>query len=90
MAQVRRLNLRPIEQISGQEEGVGFLGNRLVRDEIKSIGKIRVWQPPLQPPASQMNIRRVDKFHGSEVHCPPDGIFDFRYNQRIEPASALG
>jgi hypothetical protein len=69
LPQMRRFDLRTIEQVADQEEGVRFRGDGLVGDEAESIGKVCVRQTSVEAPPPQMDVRRVDQFDSRILGC---------------------
>jgi hypothetical protein len=64
LAKMRRFYLRPVEQVAGDEEDVGFFFNRFGCDESKRVGEIFVRESAIKATAAEMDISDVDDFHG--------------------------
>ena len=43
LAQMRRLDCRPVEQIACDQDNIGLFFNRPIRDKTKGSSQIRVW-----------------------------------------------
>lgn len=81
---MRRLHLRAVEQIPGQQKHVGLIADGFLRDETKCLYDILVRQPAIQPPPSQMNVSGVENFHrgidSNVIGCSfPIGLAMFQF-----------
>ena len=63
LPQVRRLHLRPVEQIARDEEHIRSLLDGFFCDECKRVREIFIRQPPIQPAAAKVNVCGVKDLH---------------------------
>src|SRR5262252_3748679 len=65
LAQMRRLDCRPVKQIACDQDNIGICLNRLICDKTKGCSQIRVRQSAVQPSTAKMNVGKMEHFHNS-------------------------
>ena len=64
LAQHGRCDLRGVEKVAGDQEGVRAPFDRTRDDARERVGEIGIGQPAVQTAASEMDVRTMDEAHG--------------------------
>src|SRR5439155_20988831 len=64
LPEMRRLDLRPIEQVACDQENVSLFSDCFRSDKAKRVGEILIRQSSIETAAAEMDVGDVNDFHG--------------------------
>ena len=74
LPQVGGLDLGTIKKITRNQESVSLFRDGLTRDKSESIGQVFIRPPPVETPASEVNVCGVNELHGVVLRLTENGV----------------